>query len=196
MRLIFTTICLLFFTNMLLAQTEKGKFLIGAQSSLSFSSMDNELKSNGGDQDMGSTKEFEFAPQVGCFVIDGLAIGAELPFTSSKQEDEDGDEYKMNTIAFVPFARYYFGETNVKPYVHAGFGFGSAKEKNDYSEQDYSMTALELGGGMAIFLNESIAVDLGLGYASTTLKPDGDYSGNPKIVTSGLAFQVGFTFSL
>ncbi len=149
-----------------------------------------------GDEDFGSNKEFEFAPQIGYFATDGLAIGAELSFTSSKQEDEDGDEFKMNTIAFVPFARYYFGETNVKPYLHLGLGIGSAKEESDFNDQDYSLTVYEFGGGMAIFINESIAVDLGLGYASTTLKPDGDFSGDPKIVTSGLAFQAGFSFFL
>ena len=81
-------------------------------------------------------------------------------------------------------------------HLHGGVGFGSAKEEFDSDDQDYKLTTYEFGGGMAIFINESFAVDLGLGYSSTTLKPDGDFSGDPKIVTNGLAFQVGFTISL
>lgn len=197
MKSIFTTILtVLIFTSIATAQTEKGKFLIGAQSSLSFSSMDKELKTDGGDHDLGTNTEFEFAPQFGYFIADGLVVGAELPFTSSKQEDEDGDKYKTNSIALLPFARYYFGQTNVKPYLHAGIGYGLLSEEDDYDEEDYKMMVYEFGAGVAIFLNESIAVDLGLGYTSATLKPDEDYSGDPKIVTSGLAFQVGFTFCL
>lgn len=69
-------------------------------------------------------------------------------------------------------------------------------EEDDYDEEDYKMMVSEFGAGDAIFLNESIVVDLGLGYTSATLKPDEDYSGDPKIVTNGLAFQVGFTFCL
>ncbi|MBL4561747.1 MAG: outer membrane beta-barrel protein [Labilibaculum sp.] len=198
MRLIFTICTLFCCTSLLLGQTEKGKIFIGGQSSLSFSSMDNELKSDLGDEDQGSTTTFEFVPQMGYFVADGLVIGAELGFSSSK-EKEDGYEYKTSTIALGPFVRYYFGKTNVKPYLHGGFGFGSASEKEEgygSDEEDYKLSVYGFGGGVGIFINEKIAIDLGVGYSSVTVKPDEDYDGDPKIVTNGIGFNVGFSISL
>jgi opacity protein-like surface antigen len=194
MRLVFITICLLILSSVVSAQTEQGKFLIGAQTGLSFSSMDTEFKSDEIDRELGTEKKISLIPQLGYFVSDGFLVGASLPIVSNKVESGN-EEMKNSRIALIPFARYYFGKTNVKPYLHAGFGFGSAKEELASDEQDYSLAAFEFGGGMAVFLNESIAVDLGLGYTSTRLKPDGGVN-NSRLVTSGLAFQVGFTFSI
>jgi outer membrane protein len=200
MKFIYTTIFLLLMSaGSLFAQIEQGKFFINAQSNISFSSMDRELKSDGDDQDLGKIKKFEFSPSLGYFVGDGLLVGLAVPFSSEKNEDGDGDYIKTNQIGFMPFARYYFnnGGSKTKPYFHGGFGIGSATQKdNDSNEADYRLSSYELGGGLAIFFHKNIAVDLGLGYSSSTMKPKDDNDNDAKLVTNGLSFKVGFTFCI
>lgn len=198
MKLIFTLCAFFCFLGVLSAQTEQGKLLLGGKSNFSFTSMNNKWKTDNDDGDLGSQTEFEFAPQVGYFVADGFAVGLELPISFVTEKDEDDDKYKTNSIAIVPFARYYFGQTNVKPYLHGGIGFGSAKFEDVESSYENKMKLFvyELAGGVAIFLNENVAIDLGLGYQSTTLRPDEDMDGDPRNIASGVGFNVGFTISL
>ena len=93
------------------AQTESGNFLFGGSSKLGFSSTKTKLSAEGESYDYSKTKAFNFSPQIGYFVIDGLAFGVEIPITSQVEEiDFIGQEMTRKSIAyaFAPFARYYF----------------------------------------------------------------------------------------
>ncbi|WP_461632940.1 outer membrane beta-barrel protein [Labilibaculum euxinus] len=196
---LFFTICAFFCCVVIAsAQTEQGKFLFGGNSNMNFSSMNNKWKSDDGDEDLGSTTSFEFAPQVGYFVADGFAVGLELPIGMQTEKDKDDNKYKTNRIAVMPFARYYFGENNVKPYLHGGFGFGSMKYKDvsASAESKWKTFVYGVSGGVAIFLNNNIALDLGVGYQSVTLRPDEDRDNDPRRILSSVAFNVGFSISL
>lgn len=198
MKLI-STLCAFFcFVGVLSAQTEQGKFFIGGNSNLNFTSVNNKWKNDGGDGDLGSTTKFEFAPQVGYFVADGFAVGIQMPISTQTDKDEDDDKFKTNSFAFMPFARYYFGDNNVKPYLHGGLGLGSIKMEDvaDSDETKLKTFVYGISGGVAIFLNDNIALDLGLGYQSTTLRPSEDMDGDPRNISSGVAFNVGFSFCL
>ena len=193
MKLLFTICAFLCCVSLVSAQTEEGSFYIGANSNINFSSMKTELKSDLGDQDGSRITEFEFAPQIGFFAGDGLLVGLEIPYLVRKNKDAD---YKMSQIRVGPFARYYFGKTNSKPYLHAGVGFGAATESGESDEVDYKLSSYEIAGGIALFINKNIAVDLGLGYSSGTMKPREDNDADVKLVTSGIAFKVGFSLFL
>jgi len=193
MRLIFTICAFFCCVGLASAQTEQGEFYIGASSNINFSSMKTELKSDYGDQDGSRTTEFEFAPQLGYFAGDGLLVGLEIPYSKRKNDDAD---YQMSQIGIGPFARYYFGTSNSKPYLHAGVGIGAATENNGSGEVDYKLSSYEIAGGIALFINKNIAVDLGLGYSSGTMKPREDNDADVKLVTSGVAFKVGFSLFL
>jgi len=193
MRLIFTICAFIYCAGVVSAQTEKGTSFIGASSNISFSSMKTDFKSDNGDVDGSRTTVFEFAPQLGYFVADGLLVGLELPYSVRKNKDAD---YKMSHIGIGPITRYYFGKSNSKPYLHAGFGIGSATESDERNEVDFKLSSYQIGGGVAIFLNKNIAVDLGLGYSSATMKPKENNEADVKRVTSGVAFKVGFSLFL
>ncbi|PCH70454.1 MAG: hypothetical protein COC06_04880 [Bacteroidales bacterium] len=201
MRLIFTICTLFCCTSLLLGQTEKGKILFGGSSNLNFSSIDDKWKIDGDDDiDLGSSTKLEFAPKVGYFVVDGFAIGLELPVSFDTEKNGHGGKTKINSIAAVTFARYYFSEKKVKPYLHGGIGFGSShyEYKFDSYEEDYdsNLFLYELSGGVAIFLNDIIAIDLGLGYQAVISKPKEDMDDNRRNILSGVAFNVGFSISL
>ncbi|MUP40100.1 outer membrane protein [Labilibaculum euxinus] len=191
---LFFTICAFFCCVVIVsAQTEQGKFFIGANSNINFSSMKTELKSDYSDSDGSTITTFEFAPQLGFFAGDGFLVGVELPYSTTKNKDTD---YKVSQIGFGTFARYYFGTSNAKPYLHGGLGIGAATESNESDDVDYKLFTYEFGGGVAIFINKNIAVDLGLGYSSNTMKPKENNDADVKLVTSGVAFKVGFSLFL
>jgi opacity protein-like surface antigen len=201
MRIIFTICALFCCVGLVSAQTEKGNFFLGGKSSMNISSTENEYKS-----DYGTTseklKKLEFSPQIGYFLAEGFVIGSELLISTSKSETDD-DVYKHSGVAIVPFARYYFGKTNLKPYLQAGLGFGSYKSKYDYDHfsEDYNgeykstQSLYKLEGGLGIFLNKSVALDLGLGYSSVTMKQK-DRDDNNKTTVKGFALNVGFVICL
>lgn len=186
------------FVNSLKGQTEQGSILLGGESKLSFTSLNSKWKTDYDEGDNGKTFNLEFSPQIGFFVIDGLALGAEIPIAYSSEKDEDDDKSITTSLALSPFLRYYFGTSNVKPYLHGEIGFGNLKLNYNYSsyETSYRMFLYEIGGGLGIFLNEKVSLDIGLGYASTSIKPKENVYYDYKIISSGFGLGIGIVVIL
>lgn len=130
------------------AQTQKGTWLLGGGFALSSSS------TPGGS----SLTVFQLNPNIGYFVSDDWAIGAELALVSS-----DGS----SVYAFGPYARGYFGKsTSGKVFVQAGIGFGGSSDGG-------SSTSFLGSFGYAFFLNKNIAFEvaasIGAGNGVTTI---------------------------
>lgn len=182
------------------AQCEKGKVLVGGDSKFSFTSMDMKIKDDNDERDYGKSIELEFSPQVGYFVVDNLALGLAIPVSMKKETDIDDNEEKTTSFAVAPFARYYFGTTNAKPFLQGLVGFGGAKYTYDFDmgetiDTKMSLFLWEVGGGVAVFLNESIGIDIGVAYGSSHMKPKENNDDNAKIISSGFALHVGFALS-
>jgi opacity protein-like surface antigen len=158
---IFFCVCILHRSE---AQTEKGDWLIGGLLEL------NTAKNN---------STFEFSPNAGYFFIDNLAIGAKLIFSYDKLGD-----LKVNSFGVGPFVRYYFGETNIKPFFAGDFDFQNQKITTSLGSNTENAFNYFLGGGAAFFINENVAVDVILGYRHTKVKEE---EGN-----GGLNLRVGF----
>lgn len=190
------------------AQTEKGTFLIGAGSSnLGFSSLKSETKydiDGFEDQDNGKVKSLEVALKGAYFFVDNIAVGVQIPLTSSVNERDDW-EYKTRTIVFSPFVRaYLYDNGNVKPYLEGNIGFGGYKNEtvsrynlngspfND--ERKGNLFNYGLSGGVGIFITPKIALDFQLGYVYTSLK-DEDVD-DVKNVVKGFQSSIGFSFFL
>ncbi|HPF93080.1 MAG TPA: hypothetical protein PLV65_04050, partial [Tenuifilaceae bacterium] len=110
------------------AQVEQGKILIGGSSNLRFSSntMSSEVVGVEDSDSQLKTSEFSFEPQVGYFVIDGLAVGIDLSYISSKSKWGDMDWSDPSTALGIGlFGKYYVGDTNIKPFAQANIGFMS-----------------------------------------------------------------------
>lgn len=137
------------------AQTSKGTYLLGGTA---------------GFQSQDDVSTITVAPRIGYFLADNLAAGLGLGYT--KIED-------LSMWSLDPFIRYYalgIGD-NAKIFGQASYSYGSMGE-------DLSTSGWGVGAGAAFFLNESIALEVGLNYGSTTV---GDAD-----ATSALRFGAGF----
>jgi len=177
---------LLVLTTVMYAQTEKGKWYISGSSDISYSSTTTTYEYDGEEQGDLDLSQFNITPTIGYFVTDGLAVGLSFNVESSKQDD-----VTSNSILIGPMAKYYFGTSNIKPFIQGGLYFGSQKEDDDVDEAKAKASAWDLSGGVALFINDFASVDIGLGYGSATLTSKDD--DKAKLKVNGLAFNVGFS---
>lgn len=159
------------FILQLSAQTEQGKILLGASSNsgLSFQSQD-------GIED--NLVSFSLNVGGGYFVIDNLAAGLNLGFSTSSQGDFSG-----TSLSIGPFARYYFDN------VFFGANFSFTNSNSDNGTNDFSANGSQLGLelGYAAFLNNSVAIEPAITYFNT----GGDFDG-----LTGFALSIGFSIYL
>jgi len=158
-----TALCMAFF-SVANAQTEMGNWLVGGNLSL------NAVKN---DTRIGLT------PSAGYFFARNFAAGAMLNVAYAKLYD-----VKNSTLGVGPFARYYFGTLNFRPFVDGELAFQTQKTKTPGTSNTFSSTQYFLGGGLAAFINRNVAVEGLLGYSRTAVK---NQDGN-----GGLNFRVGF----
>lgn len=194
--LIFVSIALLLSQEQIKAQTEKGNFLVGGSSNLGFTSYGTKWETDYGSGEQGKFRNLDLTVQSGYFVFNNFAAGLGIPFSYSK-EIEDNDYYVSSSITFIPFVCWYFGKGKLKPFIAGGIGPGWGKEHYS-SDIDLKIPtkilACEIDGGLAVFLNEHISLDFGLGYAYTSTKwTDEDSNMNYKTSSSGVGFNIGIT---
>jgi hypothetical protein len=172
MKKSFLTLLLMLSCAIGFAQTEQGNWLLGGNASLAGSS-------SGGR----SVTEIQIEPHIGYFVAKQFALGLSLPisYSTSSSSSTSG-----TTFSIAPFGRYYFSQGKAKPFLTLQGGYISS------SLGGSSATGSILGGGvgLAAFLTKSVALDLGLGYTSTTLTST-NY-GNITETTNVLSLNIGF----
>ena len=167
-----------------LAQTERGSRLAGVQVGTIT------IPTSGG-----SGTIIGLQPTYGWFVANNLVVGAGIPFFHVSSSGSN-----LTQIGVTPFIRYYFGPSQVKPYLGASVGVinTSVSSSNSASSTDavYSAT-----GGLAFFINRSVSFDFSLTYtggdtgAVNTILAGGANSltpNIPKALTINLGFQVYF----
>lgn len=155
----------------------KGKLSISGGTNLSFTSMTNEVSINSeffDDKIESDINQFSFQPSVSYFVADGLAIGLTMEYESTKQEGDDSEQKESSLLAG-PIITYYFGTSNIKPFIHGEYVFGNETYEYDGDESSYKMAGWALGGGVAFFINQHISLDFGIGYANIS----GDMENSP-----------------
>lgn len=186
-KIILTAIAVLGFT-FANAQTEKGKLLVGGSTSLGFSSFNTKYKADSGESvDGPKTSSFNIKPAVGYFVADNFSIGLAVDVTTDTTK-EDSFNSTATSVSVIPQVGYYFGKSNVKPFLSAGFGFASVS--NSDSDISPNGTVWGVNGGVAYFISKSVSFDFGVGYQSVSLKIDNN-SESFNVITSGIVSQVG-----
>lgn len=166
MKKIFAAILLTVLFYSLNAQTEKGDWLVGGRVDLSTGE---------------TSSRFGFNPNAGTFIINNLAIGGNFAFDYSKSGD-----VKTTIFGVGPFARYYFTTANTKPLLHTSFNYISRKVKGpstSITNNGFNFIAV---GGVALFMNQNVALEILAGYSHTKYK-DFDGSGGFSL---GIGFQV------
>lgn len=151
------------------AQTEKQNWLVGGRIDL-----------NTGE----NSTHIGFSPAAGVFVIDNFAIGANFLIDYNKSGDVKATDFGVG-----PFLRYYFLKGMVKPLIHASVNYLSSKYKSPAFSTTNTGINFLAAGGVAVFLNENVALEILTGYSHTKYK-DFDGSGGFNL---GIGFQVYLT---
>lgn len=148
----FLTIAALGCSILTFSQTEKGKMLIGGTAGFDIQF-----------EDPDDVVSIDFSPGLGFFVIDNLAVGGALSVSYSKAGD-----FSATGFGISPFGRYYFGAGMTKIFLQAQGGYVTAKVDfgggNDNTGKGY---VLQGGPGVALFLNEFVAIEGMLAYTKT-----------------------------
>ncbi len=152
------------------AQTEKGHFLIAANSNFSFTSVSTSVEDS--DAEVNNTY-LNFSSAAGYFITDNLSIGLLANYFN-------GEKHGLDTSSFLagPFARYYFAKSEkLLPFAQTSMTFGS----NSYTfsivniddssvgtkEVSSDIFGYEMDLGLSILLSKQISFDIILGYAHT-----------------------------
>jgi opacity protein-like surface antigen len=182
------------------SQTQAGKIIVGGASAFDLSFFTTKDKPDQGTSapDTKNTS-FNLQPEVGYFVIDNLAVGAMLNagYSHSKQE-ANSRTFENNSSQFLvgPFAKYYVGSSNLKPFIEADILFGSGKNVlketgNDDTTTKTSIFGFAVGAGAAYFITDNVSLDFGLAYMNLT---DKNKDTKDKTTNGGISIQAGFNF--
>ncbi|WP_436517421.1 outer membrane beta-barrel protein [Ekhidna sp. To15] len=152
------------------AQTEKGGWLIGATSSLGF----NSTKFDGVSDRQTS---FNIGGLGGYFLMDNLAAGLNVGYSSAKQGNSKGSSTLIG-----PFARYYVNGTF---FVGASFSAASSKFDAGLGETKTNFTVLAFEAGYPIWIVDNVAIEPSLNYGMS--------SGDDITNSNSFGLNVGFS---
>ena len=197
-QIILSAITFLLFSTAF-GQTQQAKFLIGGTSSFGFNSSKVEDAED-------SIIVFDFSPQVGYFIVNNLATGVSTAFETTW----DGN-FTESSLQIGPFARYYFLSERIRPYLQAGYLFGSLNRQFDFEndrgeEEIFKQTTgtLDISGGVSFFLSKFISLDVQLSYQTGSIKQKDfeedfffdDSLDREKVNISAVGLNLGFSLYL
>ncbi len=191
MRNLILSMALLCLAVMANGQTEKGNFYLGGGGSLTYHTRTTTLKYNDSEMMEFVDNKYLVNPSIGYFVINGLAVGLDVMYLTNTTdysypgttEEYSGSEDKITSgeTMIGVFAKYYYGDKKLKPFVNCKVGYVSLSEEISYVGdvyENYKTDAKGIGlaasAGAIYFLNDHVGLELGAGYgmAATTDKED------------------------
>jgi hypothetical protein len=154
------------------SQTESGKFYLNAINFCLGSNTTN-FKTDTRNGNYSTGTSYGFTPEMGLFVSNDLIAGIEVPFRTHKASDAENstDVDKLSGIGL--FVKYYLGQTNVKPYMQMGYGFGGMNKNNPSRIISGNTNFLDISTGISFFLNQKFSFDIAFKYIYTVVKPEG-----------------------
>jgi outer membrane protein len=174
------------------AQTQKGKFLFSGSSKINASFMTSKTEYDGQTQgDDNKITNITVESTFGYFVIDNLAIGLSTALDYAKFK-VGSDETSTRTLMIGPTVRYYFGQSNFKPFAEGAFGLASTKmTSTGSSDNKFSGLAFQLGLGVGYFVNDKVSIDGLIDYQGVSLNNSED--SKYKVKSGGIILGIGFT---
>lgn len=161
-------------------QITKGNFLLGGNISFSSTSYHSEIAQ--------SNKFYilQIAPSAGYFFLDKIALGIKANLSFSGLKAIGTDVYgKDNSLAFGPFARYYFlpkeKQINI---VFEGTYLHAIQKGNNYESHRNILSFLT---GPVVFFNSSVGLEFLIGYSSSKFS---GFKGRDNTIQAGLGLQV------
>lgn len=165
-KLLFLIAALLFLGQARTQVTDQGNFMIG--STLGFATSTSNIKQGDGTgEEKGegpSVVQIHFAPAVGYFLIENMALGIRMDYTFNRQERTQTQKTKDSDLLFGPFARYYFPVGSDMAFlVEGGFGFGNSSDDTNIGGIDQSINtnifSVGVGPGFTVISNEAIGLE-------------------------------------
>lgn len=189
-KLLLLSVFILFVVCIANGQTQQGKFLIGAGSNLSFQSTNEKhqyFQNNKNYIDEYDYNTFNFNINVGYFVINNLVIGLDPGISNSEYDNSTSKRFTVG-----PMGRYYFGITNIKPFIGTHLGWINQNDfnKDDNFTTNYHGSYIGINGGVAFLLTKNIALEAALDYTGSSEKrTNGEYD---EYDFRKLTFEIGF----
>lgn len=174
------------------AQTEKGKWIISGSTSISYATTNLTLELDGeeiSDDTKGSV--FSLTPSVGYFVINNLAVGLDLSFASTNNDNGTTDVTTSSFSSIIGGTYYFEAGDKFKPFVGLGAGLITTSSGDDDALKSNGL-ALRGRGGLAYFVNQSLSIDFSVLYLNTNQKN----KENSDLVSKNSSIAVGLGFSL
>lgn len=203
------------------AQTERGRFVIGANSnyslmgadanimSIGFSTVKNKSDADGYEEpDPDKISTFNMIPKLGIFVANNLLIGIDVSIAYQKSERNRvyySSEYTRTLLAAGPYIRYYIPAGYVKPFMELSGSYGMIKTIDNYEDEDgfkmndeYENQLTSIGGGfgVAIPIGSKVNFDILANYTSFTTKAKEDNDDNYRTVVGTFGIRFGFVVFL
>nr|WP_281257915.1 outer membrane beta-barrel protein [Spirosoma oryzae] len=201
-RTLFTLACMAALTTAQ-AQTEKGRWLVGAQvGNFSYSDQSNQRSFEG-----------SLTPSAGYFVANGLVVGTGIPlgltwakYTTTDPTTSTFADAKLVSTRYglAPFIRYYFGENKLKPYVGVAYSYSRTNANQNIpgtqsAKSKGHTSVLKPTIGVAYFITRNVALNAGLDYNIQTEESRytqaasvSNFSSNSSTLSLGIGFQLFF----
>lgn len=185
--------------------TDRGNFLVGTTVGVS-SANSKVIQDMGSGRSEGrgpSSTQLSFAPKLGYFIIDNLAVGIGMDYTFSQIDQPNEDETTDSDLLFGPFARYFipFSDNGMALFLETTFGFGSSSDNQEINGVPQSIEtnifALGVGPGLTIISDNGfgISATLKYNYARSDFNTNFDNVMRETITnTNQFDFSIGFQY--
>lgn len=207
---------LLLISGSITAQTEKGKFLIGAQSNFDFQFSINNANSDSerlDGKEVSRTTSWQISPIFGYCFKNNLVLGLQFPISYRKVTNNETavsipEVSKSLYILAEPYVTYFFANTKLRPYINATIGAGKFWRERE-GENPFQLSGgfrteklvsnlfrYSINIGAAYFITDSVGLNLQLGYAYLGSKEQNENPTNDKFNLSNIESRLGFLISL
>ncbi len=168
---LYLTLAALCCTTFLYSQTGFGHFLLGGTGGfdIRFEEPDNLIST-------------DLSPELGFFVFNNFALGGALTVQSTKVGDLSSSAFGIS-----PFARMYFGEGTARLFGHVQVGYITSRFDFGGDEETSNGTLIQVGPGVAFFLNKHVAVEGIFGYT----RQGGDFDSSHFGIRFGVQAYLG-----
>jgi hypothetical protein len=196
---------LLFLCGSLWGQfTDRGNFMMG--SSIGFSAANSKITQDDGSGDIETenptSTQFNIAPKIGYFLVDGFALGIGLDYTNNQVDRGEGENNLDSDLLFGPYARYYLPVAeDMAFFLEANFGFGNSSDNLEIGGETQKIStnifAMGMGPGFTIFSSSAVGIEALVKYNYARSDFDTDIAGqktNTTSRTNQFDFSIGFQF--
>lgn len=152
--------------------TDQGNFLIGTTIGVS-SASSRIIQNSNGEENEGegpASTQVSFAPKVGYFAFDNLAMGIGLDYTFSRIDQSDKGVIKDSDLLFGPFFRYFvpMGDGDMALFLESTFGFGSSSDNQEINGALQSIKtnifSVGVGPGFTVISDRGVGISATLKY--------------------------------